>query len=205
MRRYTIPGEHGSLKDGGRHINFAWYTWPSQSSLTVQDILTDMDGHTHHTTLPKGKMRPDIWQRQLEHASKTLPPPLYELASHIKSPFVSLIGTVSAPRASYFNSRLFLIGDALAQLQPNTAQGTNFAAMGAMTLSQVFKGEMSPEQWETRMLEAVEREKARAVAFASGWLCCWWAYGIAQARLRWVLLKQGVWRWWSAGSLKAKS
>ena len=169
--RYTIPGTNGSLKPGERHINFAWYTWPSSSSLTIPGILTDTNGHTHRTTLPKGGMRPEIWSKQLAHANETLPPMLYELASHIEEPFVSVVSTIISPNAAYFDNRLFLIGDALTQLQPYTGQGTNFAAMDAMLLSQVFAGEMTVEEWERQVLEASGKEKVRAVEFASRWLC----------------------------------
>ena len=142
-------------------------------------------------------MRPKIWSQQLAHAKRTFPPLLYTLISKIETPFVGVVSTSSCPRASHMNNRLFLIGDALAQVQPNTAQGTNLAAMGAMTLAKVFAGEMGAEEWEERMLGTIEREKARAVAFASGWLCGWFGWGWANARWRWVLVWQGVWGWWS--------
>jgi 2-polyprenyl-6-methoxyphenol hydroxylase-like FAD-dependent oxidoreductase len=116
-------------------------------------------------------MRPEIWSRQLEHAKATLPFLLYDLASHIENPFVSVVSTICAPQAAYFNNRLFLIGDAMCQLQPNTGQGTNFAAMDAMLLAQVFAGEMSPEDWNGRVVGASQKEQARAVEFASGFLC----------------------------------
>ena len=186
---YTIPGANGSLEPGEQHMNFAWYTWPSQSALTVKDILTDTEGHTHRTTLPKGKMRPEIWSTRVLHAKKTLPPLLYELASKISDPFVSLITTVSAPRAAYFHNRLFLIGDAMTQLQPNTGQGTNMAAMDAMLLGRVFSREISATEWEVQVLETSWMEQRRAVVFASRRLCGWWWVG------RWV----GVWRWWRGG------
>ena len=141
-------------------------------------------------------MRPEIWSRQLQHAQKTLPPLLYELASKITDPFVSVVSTIHAPQASYLNHRLFLIGDALTQLQPNTGQGTNFAAMDAMLLANVFSGEMSPQEWETRVLEASRREQVRAVAFASVRLCGWWGQGVAQLRWRWVVLWQDICGWW---------
>lgn len=171
VHSYAIPGKDGSLEEGERHLNFAWYTWPSSSDLTTKEILTDKDGHEHHTTLPKGGMRPEIWSRQLQHAQKTLPPLLYELASKITEPFVSAVATIHAPQASYLDHRLFLIGDALTQLQQNTGQGTNFAAMDAMLLAQVFSGELSPQDWNSKVVEESRKEQVRAVEFASARLC----------------------------------
>ena len=59
----------------------------------------------------------------------------------------------------------------MCQLQPNTGQGTNFAAMDAMLLAQVFAGEISPEEWNAQVVDASQKEQKRAVEFASGFLC----------------------------------
>ena len=76
------------------------------------------------------------------------------------------------------NNRLFLIGDALAQVQPNTGQGTNLAALDAMMLGDVVKGDLSAEAWERRVLEVSGQESAKAKGFAKGWLGeAGWAVG----------------------------
>ncbi|KAK5712004.1 hypothetical protein LTR17_018143 [Elasticomyces elasticus] len=111
---YNIPGPTGSVKDGERYINFAWYYWPPSKQKT-QEILTDTDGHVHRTTLPKGKMRPEIWAAQLEIAKKSMPPLIAEIPAKIEHPFVSLISSISAKQAKFFDDRLFFIGDALVQ------------------------------------------------------------------------------------------
>ena len=86
--------------------------------------MTDTDGHRHRTTLPKGKMRPEVWERQLNHIRRIFPPLLVELPEKIKEPFVSIISDISSKRAAFFNGRLLLVGDALAQLRPHIGQGT---------------------------------------------------------------------------------
>ena len=115
-------------------------------------------------------MRPEIWSRQLAHAKETLPPLLYELASKITEPFVSVVSTIHAPQAAYMGGRLFLIGDALTQLQPNTGQGTNMAAMDAMLLADVFAGQMTAEEWNRQVVETSAKEQVRAVEFAGRFL-----------------------------------
>ncbi|KAK3725387.1 hypothetical protein LTR37_000357 [Vermiconidia calcicola] len=166
---YTIPGENGTLAPGSRHINFAWYFWPTPS-VPTSAILTDIHNHQHRTTLPKGLMRPEIWSAQLSTAREMFNPLLYSLISQIKEPFVSVISSVMSPRARYMNDRLFLIGDALAQVQPNTGQGTNLAALDAMLLADVVKGDLSAEEWEKRVLEVSQEESAKAKGFAKQWL-----------------------------------
>ncbi|KAK3627014.1 hypothetical protein LTR56_019445 [Elasticomyces elasticus] len=112
---YNIPGPTGSVKDGERYINFAWYYWPPSKQET-QEILTDTDGHIHRTTLPKGKMRSEIWAAQLEIARNWMPPLIAEIPAKIEHPFVSLISSISAKQARFFDDRLFFIGDALVQV-----------------------------------------------------------------------------------------
>lgn len=119
---YTIPGEDGSLKDGERHINFAWYYWPSSAS-ELQSILTDVDGYKHRTTLPKGKMRSEIWERQKTIARQCFHPELLPIVEGITEPFVSVVSSIRAKNAAFLDNRLFLVGDALVQCQPNTGQG----------------------------------------------------------------------------------
>lgn len=149
-------------------------------------------------------MRPEIWSHQLKYAKTIMPPLLYELVSKITEPFASVVTTIHAPKAAYMDNRLFLIGDAQTQLQPNSGQGTNFAAMDAMLLARVFKGELSPEDWEARVVEASRREQAWAIKFASGWLCGWWGQGMAELRWRLVVVSQGLWEWWAGENPKAK-
>ena len=182
-------------------MNFAWYFWVSHREL--DDILTDTDGHRHRTTLPKGKMKPEIWQAQVQHARRMMKADLVELVEKIESPFVSIISSISSPRAAYFDNRLFLIGDALTQLQPNTGQGTNLAAMDAMLLSDMIAGKLTPQEWEEQVLELSERERFRAIAFASKWLCTWWGRWVAEARYRWMLSRQRFWKRWGGSTYSA--
>lgn len=187
---------HGSLEDGEREINWAWYFWVTQSELA--EILTDKSGHQHRTTLPKGGMRPEIWQRQLGHARKMFHPDLVELIEKIENPFVSIVSTINSPRAAFHNNRLFIIGDALSQKQPNTAQGVNMAALDAMTLVDMIGGKINPQQWNDETVERAEIEKLRSVAFASCYLNGWLGFVIAQLRYRWLLWRRGWVGLWKA-------
>ncbi len=166
---YTIPGPNGSLKEADRAINFAWYDWPSATT-TITGILTDTDGHTHRTTLPKGKMRAEIREAQLERAREMFHPELLELPLKLTEPFVSVISSVMAPKATAFDNRLFFIGDALVQLQPNSGQGTNHAAREAVSLAEVFAGSITAEEWEAKVLETARAERLTSQEFPKKWL-----------------------------------
>lgn len=162
--------------------------------------MTDTSGHQHRTTVPKGMLRPEIWEAQIAQARRVLPKEIVELVEHIREPFVSVISSVSAPRAAYFDNRLFLIGDALTQPQPNVGMGTNMAAMGAMSLADVIgpvgTGPISEEkvrEWERKILQESELTRVWSTAFASwfmnGWARMGWFYArwyIVYYRQRWL-------------------
>ncbi|USW53524.1 Putative FAD/NAD(P)-binding domain superfamily [Septoria linicola] len=206
---YTIPGDRGSLKPGENQINIAWYFWPT--SPTIAEIMTDTDGHQHRTTVPKGKLRPEIWASQVEASKPLLPPEIYDLITRIKQPFVTVVSSISAPKAAYFDNRLFLLGDALTQSQPNSGMGTNLAAYAAYGLADVIGkagisssgqgGEVLPAgtlvdpkkvaAWEQNVLAHNEITRVHAVAFGSWYLHSWPVVALRYARW-WVL------KWWYA-------
>lgn len=125
-------------------------------------------------------------------------PDLVELVEKIKEPFATIISSVSSQQAAFFHNRLFLIGDALAQKQPNTAQGVNLAAMDAMSLADVIGGKMRPQEWEEQALERADRERLRSVAFASWYLNSWLGFLLIQLRYRWMVYSQGWTKWFGA-------
>ncbi len=142
-------------------------------------------------------MQPGIWQHQLAQAKQMFHPEMFELIEKIKQPFVSLITSTANSQASFFNDRVFMIGDALAQKQPNTAQGVNFAAKNALDLADMVAGKMTARQWEQLVVGEGERERARSVAFGSWYLSTWVGWAWPSFRYQWVLRRQGFWdKWW---------
>jgi 2-polyprenyl-6-methoxyphenol hydroxylase-like FAD-dependent oxidoreductase len=161
---YTIPGEAGSLEKGSRLVNWVWYCNYDQSSKEYADLMTDTDGVKHHFTLPTGgKMRPEVWERQKDHAKKTLPPQFTELVTKTTMPFVQAITDLPPPEdgtpvSRLLNGRATLVGDALSGFRPHTAASTSQAAFHALQLEGVFQGKLTLEDYEERVLE-----------FAKGW------------------------------------
>jgi 2-polyprenyl-6-methoxyphenol hydroxylase-like FAD-dependent oxidoreductase len=167
---YTIPAENGSLMPEDRQINFVWYDYPTPTHASTADILTDTDGHTHRTTLPIGKMRPEAWARQVARAKDVMHPDLFTIVDKITQPFVTAISSVEYPHAKYFNDKLFFIGDALVQLQPNTGHGTAHAALEAMMLADVVEGKVTAAEWEEKVVEEAKVQRARSRNFPKQWL-----------------------------------
>lgn len=101
---------------------------------------------------------------------KVFHPLFREIPSKLKLPFVSVISSVMTPQAVFFGGKGFFVGDALVQMQPNTGQGVNHAAMEIMLLGEVFEGNMSAETWETNVMENARAHLQRSKEFAKPWL-----------------------------------
>ena len=158
---YTIPGANGTVEPGRRLLNWVWYCNYEEESPEHVELMTDRDGKRHHVTLPPGGIRDEVWRRQRERAREVLPPQFAELVERTEVPFVQAITDVLSPRAVLGrDSRVVLIGDALAGFRPHTAASTNQAALDAMELAeaveQVLGGgdrEEVMRGWEERVLE----------------------------------------------------
>lgn len=166
--RYTIPGEHGALGDDEKVVNLVWYHWPV--GMSREDILTGIDGHRHRTTLPKGQIRPNVWAAQSAWATAHMHPDIAALVANIEQPFASTVSSIISNKASYFGEKLFLIGDALAQVQPNVGQGTNMAAKAALDLCDVFSGSKTAQEFEAGVLEEARDVNAKAIALGASFM-----------------------------------
>ncbi|KAJ3498635.1 hypothetical protein NLG97_g964 [Lecanicillium saksenae] len=165
---YTIPGEHGALSDDKKVVNLVWYHWPT--GVSREEILTGVDGHCHRTTLPKGHMRPDVWVAQVEVAKKLMHPDIAQLVANIEQPFASTISSIMSTKAFHFGEKLFLVGDALAQVQPNIGLGTNVAAKAALTLRDVFSGQLSAKEFEITVLGEGREVNEKAIALGDSFM-----------------------------------
>ncbi|APA07764.1 hypothetical protein SS1G_00649 [Sclerotinia sclerotiorum 1980 UF-70] len=149
---YTIPGEDGNLSPGHRQLNWVWYNIHPENSQEYRDIMTDIDGHRHRTTLPIGKVTPQNWEKQKALALQILPAPFAEMVQKTTKPFISAIHDREIAKPSLFNGKLLFVGDALATFRPHVASSTNQAALDAQLLEQLMKGEITAAEWEDRVL-----------------------------------------------------
>lgn len=158
---YTIPGPNGTVEPGRRLLNWVWYCNYEEESAEHVELMTDKEGKRHHITLPAGGIQDGVWKRQKEKAREVLPPQFAELVEKTKVPFVQAITDVLSPAAVVpKDSRVVVIGDALAGFRPHTAASTNQAAMDAMELARAVEqmmagadGEDVMRDWEATVLE----------------------------------------------------
>lgn len=132
----------------------------------MNELFTDKDGKSHHGTVPRGLVRPDLWEKQKARAQKLLPPGLAAIVQQSKAPFVTKVYDVTSTKASFFNGKVFLIGDAQTTLRPNVGMGTMHAANDCNELEKVIQGTATPEQWERAVLRwgAAQQRFAMAIS-----------------------------------------
>ncbi|KAJ8061402.1 hypothetical protein OCU04_010458 [Sclerotinia nivalis] len=148
---YLIPGDDGSIKPGERHVNLVWYDTCQMDSPEYLSMMTDIDGIRHQRTVPFGKVRPEVWAQKQAYGNENFPAPIRELVIKINVPFVTGIYDCISPRASHFDGKLFLVGDAFALFRPHAAQSTNQCALHCLLLSKFISGEITLEAYEEKV------------------------------------------------------
>ncbi|KAL8752707.1 MAG: hypothetical protein Q9184_005653 [Pyrenodesmia sp. 2 TL-2023] len=169
---YTIPGENGSLEPGRRLLNYVWYTNMAADSSDFQQAMTDTAGRQHHHTLPIGKMRSQVWEKQRKLAHQILPPPFAELVDKTTQPFISAISDIDVGQAVFFGGKVLFVGDALVPFRPHVACSTNQAALNALLVEQLLAGDVSLASWERQVLDYAHATRLRSVTWG-----CWYQVG----------------------------
>ena len=193
--RYTIPGVNGNLRPGERILNLAWYCNCAEDTLT--DVLTDIDGHKHRYSLPSGKMRDEVWNKQKAVAETILPPPFLELVNKINRPFVTVISDTTASNASFFDGKLLLVGDALTLFRPHISLSSNQAAFDCLQLKRFLQGDINLSEWETRVLQYARLNRLRAVSWGAYFQVGWLAYFTSEMHFRSELVLQWLTNCWN--------
>lgn len=133
----------------------------------MTELFTDRTGTSHHGTVPRGLVRPDLWDKQKALAQALLPPGLAAIVRQSRAPFVTKVYDVAAPQASFFRGKVFLVGDAQTTLRPNVGMGTTHAANDCNELEKVIRGTATPRQWETAVLRWAAAQRRFAVAISA--------------------------------------
>jgi 2-polyprenyl-6-methoxyphenol hydroxylase-like FAD-dependent oxidoreductase len=137
---------------------------PDPQQLT--ETLTDVNGKVHQTTVPRGKMSPDVWQRVVGRKASVMNPHFLDLIESIEEPFVSAIGDFQGQKSLFYNNKLMLVGDAFALCRPHGGGSTSQAALQAQTLLRALRGEITLEEWEEACVEAADKAARFSLAMA---------------------------------------
>lgn len=166
--RYAVPGENGEMEKGRRLLNWIWYQLIPEDSPLLRCTMTDSSGHTHHNTLPFGKMDPRVWADQMAHGRTKVTPAFLELVEATDRPFISLVRESYAPKAAFYDGRLLLVGEAVCLHRPNSGMNMNQAAIHCLLLRQVLEGTVTLTQWESTVMDTGQRLRLLSTLMQTG-------------------------------------
>lgn len=144
-----------------------WYSNLPETSPRLIDLFTDKNGDVHHGTVPRGLVRPELWDAQRSAASETLPEGLAAIVQRTRAPFITKIYDVTSTQAVFLNGKVFMVGDAQVTLRPNVGMGATHAANDCNELERVIEGEISALQWETNVLRWAAAQQRFAMAISA--------------------------------------
>ena len=97
------------------------------------------------------------------YADSVLARPFAELVSKTTDPFISSVSDTITPRASFFDGKLLLVGDALTLFRPHVALSANQAAVDCLQLEKMLEGKISTKEWERKALQYGARTRLLSV------------------------------------------
>jgi hypothetical protein len=78
----------------------------------MTELFTDTQGTLHQGTVPRGLVRSEAWEQQKKLAEKVLPEGLATIVKSTRAPFITKVYDVTSTKATFFDDKLFLMGDA---------------------------------------------------------------------------------------------
>lgn len=144
---YVIPTDTGSFEPGERLFNWVWYYNVGEDSLEMRDIFTDVNDQLHHNTVPRGLVRPEVWEWCRAELLPRISSPFQELLQKTSSPFVTKVRDAICTTANFHDGKVVLVGDAFTTLRPHLGAATEQAAFHSNTLEVVYNGKKTPEEW----------------------------------------------------------
>ncbi|KAI1365828.1 FAD binding domain protein [Xylaria arbuscula] len=147
MLCYIIPTDTGNFEHGERLLNWVWYTNVPDESPQMKKIFTDSTDYQHHSTVPRGLVRPEVWEEYRSDILPRISGPFKELLEKTPNPFVTKIRDAVCTTATFHGGRVALVGDAFTTLRPHLGAATEQAAFHSNTLEAVYRGEKTPDEW----------------------------------------------------------
>ena len=151
---FAVTGMDDSIAPGQRRFSFLWYL-PYDEEIALPDLLTDIDGARHPTSISPLKIHPkhiDILRRD---AIRRLPPDFAATVCKVERPFVQPIYDLISERIAF--RRVALVGDAAFVARPHVGAGVAKAGGDAMSLVRALRDSADIGS----ALQVYERERGR--------------------------------------------
>lgn len=137
--------------------------------------MTDVTGHRHNKTVPRGLTRDEVWNQQLlEHK---LPSAWDEVFRKTEEPFVTAISSFEGSSTTFCDGKVMLVGEAYTHFRPNSGLSCDLAAFQALTLRDVLKGEKDMEEYNRAVSEYAHEFSFRSKATGQWGLTGKWPEG----------------------------
>jgi hypothetical protein len=143
---YFIPTETGHVEPGKRLLNWVWYFVVRDNSPEMASIFTDVNGKSHAYTVPHGLINPKLWADQIARYQPQMIAPLAEAVTSTARPFVTKVGEAQIRQASFFDSRLVVVGDAFTSLRSHMGMASEQAARHCWQMDRVWRGEITQQE-----------------------------------------------------------
>ena len=159
---YYIPGSGQSTEPGKRLLTWGYYLQVPEGALSA--VLVDDQERQQSSSVPFGKVHPQVKAGFEARLADLLPPVLFELAQQSSKSAISALYSV-VPR-SYARDRLCLVGDAGAVFPPFTGSGVLKAVANATSLADALAGVPAVDEALRRWSQAQLEVAAELMQFA---------------------------------------
>lgn len=111
--------------------------------------MTDRQGRQHAVTVSADLLRPEVWKSQLSRREAVVPMLWQKLFAQCSLPLLTAISSFENIKSSFLGGRVLLVGEAYQQILPHLGASCDIAALQALSLPQVLRGDLSADDWET--------------------------------------------------------
>jgi 2-polyprenyl-6-methoxyphenol hydroxylase-like FAD-dependent oxidoreductase len=159
---YYIPGSGESAERGKRLLMWGYYLQVPESALA--SVLVDDQERQQSSSVPFGKVHPEVKAGFESHLADLLPPLLFELVRQCGNSSIQAVYSVAA--RSYARDRVCLAGDAGAVFPPFAGSGVLRAVANATSLADALAGAPAVDDGLRRWGEAQAQAAAQVMPVA---------------------------------------
>ena len=161
---YYIPGSGQSAERGQRALMWGYYLQVPESALA--SVLVDDQERQQSSSVPFGKVHPEVKAGLESRLARLLPRPLFELVQQSGNSSIQAIYSF-VPR-SYARDRLCLVGDAGTVFPPFTGSGVLRAVANAASLRDALADASAVDYALRRWSQAQLQVAAQVIPVAEG-------------------------------------
>jgi 2,6-dihydroxypyridine 3-monooxygenase len=159
---YYIPGSGQGTEPGKRLLMWGYYLQVPEDALS--SVLVDDHERQQSSSVPFGKVHPQVKAAFESRLADLLPPLLFELVQQSSNSAIHAIYSVTP--CSYARDRLCLVGDAGAVFPPFTGSGVLKAMANATSLADALAGAPAVDDALRRWREAQHKAAAQLLPLA---------------------------------------